>query len=279
MTSIYHFFKSLAQTSEHFREADKLVHFPFDKSLLSCNNIGRFPDLAIKLNTENELFTGGELVELKDNNSYLISSFNSTIPTGRKNISDILSTKNSKIHDQMKAVGDDIYSLRQRDVFYLIRGRDNKRKTLKIVLVHGSFFETISVNKLISGSFSQILEERIRESGIEVNDEVKKTIIDIFSEQKSFSKVRHVDKASVKLRFRVMTEAKAEGNILSAAKYPEIGDDTLNLVLPCHDDETEKMLKLKFETVFGKAATKRFKIFKFKHHFNGYFLTFQQKIS
>jgi len=279
MASIYHFFKSLIQTSEHFRDVTKVAHFPFDKSLLSCHNIGRFPDLAIKLNSDNELFTGGELVELKDNKSYSISSFNSTIPTGQKNISDILSTKNSKIQDQMEAAGDDIYSLPQRDVFYLIRGKDNKRNSLKIVLVHGNFFETISVNKLISGSFSQILEERIRESGIEVNDEVKKTIIDIFSEQKSFSKVRHVDKASVKLRFRVMTEAKAEGNILSTAKYPEIEDDTLNLVLPCHDDEIEKMLKSKFETVFGKAATKQFKIFKFKHHFNGYFLAFQQKIN
>lgn len=278
MTSIYHFLKSLTQTSEHFREIDKLTHFPFNQSLLSCNNVGRFPDLILKLNSDNELFTGGEFIELKDNNSYSISSFNSTIPTGQKNINDILTTKNSKIQRQMEAAGDDIYSLLQRDVFYLIRGRDNKHKTMKIVLVHGSFFETISVNKLISGSFSQILEERIRESGIEVNDETKKTIIDIFSEQKSFSKVRHVDKASVKLRFRVMTEAKAEGNILSTAKYPEIEDDTLNLVLPCHDDETEKLLKSKFEKVFGKTATKQFKIFKFKHHFNGYFLAFQQKI-
>jgi len=277
MASIYHFFNSLTQTSEDFRTTHKLANFPFDQSLLSCNNVGRFPDLIIKLNAENELFTGGEFVELKDNNSYSISSFNSTIPTGQKNIRDILSAKNSKIQRQMEAAGDDIYSLLKRDVFYLIRGRDSKRKTLKIVLVQGDFFETVSVKNLIRGSFSQILEERIRESSIEVKDDVKKTIIDIFSEQKSFSKVRHVDKASVKLRFRVMTEAKAEGNILNSRKYPEIEDNTLNLVLPCHDAETEEMLRLRFETVFGKKAIKQFKIFKFKHHFNGYFLAFQQK--
>lgn len=278
MASVYHFFNALTQTSEHFKSANKLANFPFDQTLLSCNNVGRFPDLVLKINTENELFTGGEFIELKDNNSYSISSFNSTIPTGQKNISDILSTKNSKIQEQMETAGDDIYSLPKRDIFYLIRGRDNKRKTLKVVLVHGNFFETISVKSLISGSFSQILEERIRESGIEVDDGVKQTIIDIFSEQKSFSKVRHVDKASVKLRFRVMTEAKAEGNILNSKKYPEIEDDTLNLVLSCHDDETEAMLRLKFETVFGKKAMTQFKIFRFKHHFNGYFLAFQQKI-
>ena len=278
MASIYHFFNSLTQKSGHFKTTDKLANFPFDQTLLSCNNVGRFPDLTLKLNTENELFTGGELVELKDNNSYSISSFNSTIPTGQKNISDILSTNVSKIQRQMEAAGDDIYSLPKRDVFYLIRGRDNERKTLKVVLVHGAFFETISVKSLISGSFSQILEERIRESGIKVNDDVKKMIIDVFSEQKSFSKVRHVDKASVKLRFRVMTEAKAEGNILNRRKYPEIEDNTLNLVLPCHDDEMEEILRLRFKTVFGEKAMTQFNIFKFKHHFNGYFLAFQQKI-
>jgi len=277
MSSIYHFFRSLSRNSHHFREITKLEDFPFDKDLLSCNNAGKFPDLALKINTENKLFTGGEFIELKDSKGYTISSFNSTIPTGKKSINKVILSENSVIKRQMEAVDDDIYSLPERDVFYLVRGAN--RASHKVTLVHGSFFETVQINDLISGSFSQVLEERIRESGIEVNDDVKKTIIDIFSEQKSFSRVRHVDKASVKLRFRVMTEAKAEGNILSTAKYPEIGDDTLNLVLPCHDDETEKILRLKFETVFGKAAIKHFKIFKFKHHFNGHFLAFQQKIN
>lgn len=276
MSSIYHFFRSLSQNSRHFKEIIKLEDFPFDMDLLSCSNAGKFPDLALKINPKNELFTGGEFIELKDSRGYTISSFNSTIPTGKKSINKVILSENSTIKMQMEAAGDDIYSLLERDVFYLVRGAN--RTSLKVTLVHGSFFETVQVNDLISSSFSQVLEERIRESGIEVNDEVKKTIIDIFSEQKSFSKVRHVDKASVKLRFRVMTEAKAEGNILSTAKYPEIEDDTLNLVLPCHDDETEKMLQLKFEKVFGKTGTKQFKIFKFKHHFNGYFLAFQQKI-
>jgi len=277
MPSIYHFFRSLSQNSRHFKEITKLENFPFDTDLFSCSNVGKFPDLALKINPKNELFTGGEFIELKDSRGYTISSFNSTIPTGKKSINKVILSENSVIKRQMEAVGDDIYSLPERDVFYLVRGTNMTSQ--KVVLLHGSFFETIQVNDLISGSFSQVLEERTRESGIEVNDDVKRTIIDIFSEQKSFSKVRHVDKASVKLRFRVMTEAKAEGNILSTAKYPEIEDDTFNLVIPCHDDETEKMLKLKFETVFGKAATKQFKIFKFKHHFNGYFLTFQQKIN
>ncbi len=58
--------------------------------------------------------------------------------------------------------------------------------------------------------------------GIDVEQNLKDLLISIFSEQESFSKVRNVDKASVKLRFRVMTEVKAEGNILNSNKYPEI---------------------------------------------------------
>jgi len=276
MSSIYHFFHSLSNNRSQFETIAKLEQFPFDTELLSCSNAGKFPDLAIKINTQDELFPGGELIELKDSKSYAISSFNSTIPTGRKRIEKVITSENSTIKRQMEAAGDDIDSLPERDIFYLVRGLSGT--FAKVVLVHGSFFETVQVNDLISGSFSQVLEERIRESGIEVDDGVKQTIIDIFSEQKSFSKVRHVDKASVKLRFRVMTEAKAEGNILNSKKYPEIEDDTLNLVLPCHDDETEEMLRLRFETVFGKKTMKQFEIFRFKHHFNGYFLTFQQKI-
>jgi len=276
MSSIYHFFHSLSSNRSQFKTTAKLENFPFNTELLSCSNVGKFPDLAIRINTQDELFRGGELIELKDSKSYAISSFNSTVPTGRKKIKKVITSENSTIKRQMEAAGDDIDSLRERDVFYLVRGLSGT--LAKVVLVHGSFFETVQVNDLISGSFSQVLEERIHESGIEIDDDTKQAIIDVFSEQKSFSKTRHVDNASVKLRFRVMTEAKAEGNILNRRKYPEIEDNTLNLVLPCHDDEMEEILRLRFKTVFGEKAMTQFNIFKFKHHFNGYFLAFQQKI-
>jgi len=37
-----------------------------------------------------------------------------------------------------------------------------------------------------------------------------------------------------------MTEVKAEGNILNPKKYPEIKNDTLNFILPCHNENQEK---------------------------------------
>jgi len=81
MYSIYHFFKTLIENKEQFNNISKLEDFPYDNNLLSCKNKGQFPDMAIRISPKNELFTGGELIELKDSYSYTVSSFNSTIPT------------------------------------------------------------------------------------------------------------------------------------------------------------------------------------------------------
>lgn len=273
MNSIYHLFKSLSEEKHHFREIKKLEDFPFDESLLSCKNAGQFPDMAIRLNKGNALFTGGELIELKDSDSYAVSSFNSTIPTGRKNIAKIIKSASSIIRDQMEAAGNDIYSLPMRDVFYLIRGK--KKGKIKVTLIHGSFFETINSSELISQSFSQVLEERLQHLGIDVEQKLKDLLVSIFSEQESFSKVRNVDKATVKLRFRVMTEVKAEGNILNSKKYPEILDDTLNFIIPCHSEEEEKLAIRRMSVACGKVVMKKLNVFKLKHYFNGYFIVFQ----
>ena len=273
MYSIYHFFNSLVSKKASFGQVKKLVKFPFDNDLLSCRNDGQFPDMAIRVNKKKEIFTGGELIELKDSDSYVVSSFNSTIPTRKKDISKVITSDSSIIKQQMEKAGNGIYSLPFRDVFYLARGR--KKGHTKVCLVNGSFFETISVDNLINKSFSQVLDERLKESGAEISGSVKDILSSIFSEQENFSKVRNVEKASVKLRFRIMTEVKAEGNILNSKKYPEIGDDTLNFVLPCDTEEDEKNIISKAKLVFGENTFNEFKIFKIKHHFNGYFLVFQ----
>ncbi|MEW6095452.1 MAG: hypothetical protein AB1567_02845 [bacterium] len=243
---------------------------------MSCRNVGVFPDLAIRINKDREIFTGGELIELKDSDSYTVSSFNSTIPSRSKKVEEIITGENSIIKYQMEKAGNDIFSLPVRDVFYLIRGK--KDKYVKVCLVYGSFFETISVENLISQSFYQVLEECLKETGKEISDELKQTLISILSQQQSFSKVRNVEKSSVKLRFRIMTEVKSEGNILNSKKYPEIKDNTLNFVLSCHNDEEENNHLKKAEIVWGKSGLKQFNIFKIKHHFNGYFLVLQISI-
>lgn len=273
MYSIYHFFKSLVHSKEYFRKSKTLDKFPFDTKLLSCKNGGVFPDMAIRINKDKSIFTGGELIELKDSRSYTVSSFNSTIPSRSKDVSKIITGENSSIKQQMKKAGDDIDSLPVRDVFYLVRGR--KKKNTKICLVYGSFFETITIDHLIRQSFSQVVEDGLKQSGKEMSQEQKDFLYSVLSQQENFSKVRTVEKASVKLRFRIMTEVKSEGNLLNSKKYPEIPDNTLNFLLPCHNDDVEKEIIKKLGVVFSKTEMKQLNIFKVKHHFNGFFLVIQ----
>jgi len=276
MYSIYHFFKHLVTNKRFFETINNIEEFPFDTNMLSCKNTGQFPDLAIKINTADKLFTGGELIELKDSKSYTVSSFNSTIPSGQKEIDKVIKSANSIIKKQMEEAGDDIYSLPNREVFYLIRGQ-NKKNT-KIVLVHGSFFETVKTNHLISQSFEQVLEERLKEKGLDIGDNIKDLLVDIFSEQESFSKVRNIDKASVKLRFRIMTEVKAEGNILNTKKYPEIKENTISLIVPRHNKKDEELALKRFASIYSESTIKQFEVFNIKHLLNGYFTAFQREL-
>ena len=137
------------------------------------------------------------------------------------------------------------------------------------------FFETVKASELITKSFSQVLQERLEQTTSEIDEKVKSLLETLFSEQESFSKVRSVENASVKLRFRVMTEVKAEGNILNAKKYPEIIENSLSFVLPSHNREEDNLNFDKMNLVFGNEV---FESFHIKHHFNGKFLVFQVKL-
>jgi hypothetical protein len=271
--SIYHFFVAMMREKAALKTVRTLEDFPFDGNLISCRSAGVFPDMALKLSSSDAFFTGGELIELKDSDSYTVSSFNSTIPTGTKRIADLLQGKQNSIREQMIAAGDEIEQLAVRQVFYLVRGK--KRGNIKVVLVHGSFFETVKTPDLITESFAQVLEERLRESGSQIDEATKQMLLTIFSEQQAFSKARNVEKASVKLRFRVMTEVKAEGNVLNASKYPEFGDNTFTLAVPCHDDTHRAQETAKMREACGEEVFSTLRMFLVKHHFNGYFLVFE----
>jgi hypothetical protein len=171
----------------------------------------------------------------------------------------------------MTNAGDDVFSLEERDVYYLVRGR--KGKAQKICLIHGSFFETISANELIRQSFGQVLDEKLSDS--KISNEDRDRLASVFSEQEDFSRVRNVDKASVKLRFRIMTEVKPEGNILNPKLYPEILDDSLNFVVPYHSEKEKEGIFEKMEIALGRSSVKKFQVFSLKHPLNGWFVVFQ----
>jgi hypothetical protein len=273
MFSIYHFFAHLSRHRDDLKSVQKLDDFPYDIELLSCRNVGKFPDMAIRINPEEQAgLTGGELIELKDSRSYTVSSFNSTIPTAQKPIEALVSGKSNHIRQQMEQAGDDIFALPIRDVFYLIRGK--QKGNVKICLVHGSFFETIQVDELIRQAFGQVVNERLLDMQKTINPELQTFLTELFFEQKNFSRVRDVKKASVKLRFRVMTEVKAEGNILNTVRYPQIGDNTLNLVLPLHLFSHETIFAC-IHQAFGKQELLQARHLTLKHPLNGEFFVLQ----
>lgn len=270
MYSIYHFWQSLIDNKTKFKKVSKLDEFPFPEKILSCSNKGVFPDLAIKINTRGQ-FTGGELVELKDSSVYNISSFNSTIPTGKKNIRNIVTSDHGSVFKQMQDAGDDVFSLEVRDVYYLIRGRNKGHQ--KICLVHGSFFETIPAENLVGETFSQVVDEELNDP--EINEDVKGKLKKALSRQDIFGRVRSVEKASVSMRFRVLVEVKPQANILGPNQYPEILDDTLNFACPFYTEEEKEKLISNVKSVMGVVQMKKLKIIEIKHPLNGWFLVFQ----
>ena len=199
--------------------------------------------MAIKINTENDLFVGGELIEFKGSKTYNIASFNSTIPTGTKAISDIIQSK--KIKEQMIKAGNNIESLPYRDVYYLINGKNKDEQ--KIILVHGSFFETIPTQSLIREAFLKV----IKDADPAMSDEKMEELSKLFIEQKLFSQVRRITGASVKIRFRIMTEVETKANLLNSEYYPQIKPNTFNLCIPYESDKSKKLIIKKFGTVFN----------------------------
>ena len=236
-SSIYHFFEDLYQRrSSLVSEKIKPDSFPYKDELLSLKGSkGQFPDLAIRINEDRSQYTGGELIEVKDSTSgYNITSFNSTIPSGVKPIQDI-APLNSKIYKKMTKAGDSVFSLANRSVYYLLRGK--KADCVKVCLIHGSFFETTSSKLALQNAFEQVIDEAISDNKPYLNidfdeyEKAKNTLLKLDWKQSHFSSVRKIDKSSISVRFRVMSEVIAGANLLNPSQYPSISDNTLNLVL------------------------------------------------
>ena len=154
-------------------------------------------------------------------------------------------------------------------MFYLVRGK--RGDNTKVCLVHGSFFETIPVEELIKGSFDQVIADGLEEGDGQNDEGVRELINSIAPRQSHFSKSRHVKDASVTLRFRVMTEAASESNILNSQLYPEISDNTLSLVTPTHSSDDTEVIKRHLREALSQSEISEGKEFIISHPFNGDF--------
>ncbi|MDQ7034017.1 MAG: hypothetical protein Q9P01_04045 [Anaerolineae bacterium] len=231
----------------------------------------------MKVNSSESSLTGGELIELKSAKSYSVASFNSQIPKYQKKLDDLASNVLAGMRDNDKETD----SLPIRDVYYLIRGYRETNMAItepKICLVSGKFFETVAAKDLIQNAFEQVIDERQALKNLEITEDFKKTLVDLFSEQESFSKTRSVENASVSIRFRIMTQAVGAGNILSTSQYPKLGVNTLNLVLPYYSNQERDILQNHMRGVM-KDAYEDLEQFELKHPYNGSFWVFQLDIS
>lgn len=286
-SSAYHLFEDLYQRRGNLAKqsikADKLA---LRDSLVACvGSSGKFPDLVLRVNHGDPDFGGGELIEIKDSaTSYNIASFNSTIPTSVKLIAEV-AKEGGGLYNKLMEAESDPHRHPLREVYYLIRGM--KKGRAKVCLVHGLFFETIPVDESIKGAVTRAISDAADASQGLDDDAIQrasKTIAALNWKQSHMSKTRITPGASVGIRYRTMAEAVADANVLNGSKYPQIKDDTLNMIVPAHvfdGDATADAKAAKvalMEKAFGVDSGKLpadIDAFEMKHLLNGPFVVFQ----
>ena len=117
---------------------------------------------------------------------------------------------------------------------------------------------------------------------MELSASLKETLTALFSETKTFSRARTTEGASVQLRFQVMTDVKAGANLLNPNQYPQIGDNTMNFAVPCHDEAEKELHIHRMQTAFRQMDAlhlySQMGVFLLQHHYNGNFLIFQTNL-
>ena len=229
----------------------RINDFPFDKKMILFEIDGIFPDMGLRRNisrSKNPLLSGGEFVEMKNSErGHKVTSFNSTIPSGKKNIIDVI--KHPNFPKKIVVDKNENKYLPVRQVYYLARSKYNDN--VKVCLVHGSFFDTVKEPDLISNAFCQVMEDAISE-GKEISPEAKKELILAMTDKNFFSPRRKIAGASVLLHFRVITETIKEMNIMT--KWTEISDNTLSLIVPLGNTK-EEIAKQKRKIIAAARTT------------------------
>ena len=222
-SSVYHFFARLLERRGYFVQDNKLEDFAFPRYMIAAESRSGFPDFVLKTNTDGSL-SGGEFIELKDARSHQISSFNSTLPSATKPVCSLP----NNMQAQLLEAGEDLDSIPERDVYYLVRGI---RLTIssplaKTVLVSGAFFETIPIGEALADAFNQVAVESTPDEtdASEITQQ-----LDI--QQAHFARTRRVEGSSISIRFRVMAQVDPRANLLNDRRYPMIEANTLTMLV------------------------------------------------
>ncbi len=205
---------------------------------------GLFPDFVLAVDSHNT-FGNGAILELKDSEGGSIASFNSTIPTRFKNLTELSLITKSQLVSEACWLRDFPYSLapnyfrEPRACFYLVRTHRRSHETVRLSLVEGSFFETLPKDELLRRVWQQILTES--QMPEEQQEQVLPWLVRL--EQAIIARSRHVEGASVKPRFRIMAEVEKDANIHA---YPEILPRTVNLVFKREEQHSVEWLRYEF---------------------------------
>ena len=225
-SSAFHFFARLLERRGYFVQDNRLEDFAFPRDMIAAESRSGFPDFVLKTNSDGPL-AGGEFIELKDAKAYQIASFNSTLPSATKPVSSL----SQKMKNQLLEAGEDIESVPQRDVYYLVRGirRTTASPLAKTVLVSGAFFETVPVDEVLTDAFEQVAAASTSED-VDVSEFTRHFDI----QQANFAETRRVEGSSISVRFRVMAQVDPRANLLNDRRYPMIEANTLTMLVHEH---------------------------------------------
>jgi hypothetical protein len=182
---------------------------------------GAFPDFVLACEPHSPLGNGA-LLELKDSAGDQIASFNSTLPSARKQISRLTKIVRTAVQNYESEHG--CACPDERDCFYLVRTKNKYPDTCRLSVVQGTFFETIPNQELLKSLWKDLLKQ----AGVPAEQHME--ILDYLAklERNEVAKSRRIKRAAIKPRLRIMSEVVTDAN---PHKYREIGKRTVNLIL------------------------------------------------
>ena len=253
---------------------DRLKIQGIEKRLLYSES-QQFPDFLFKTRKCGEKYIGGSLMELKDSKGGNVASFNSTIPTKRKSLEEIDIINGNSLVSRIATIKDgepttsEPYLKHERGCFYLIRTHKESEK-VKVSIVDGSFFETVSKEHLFYQMFLNVLRKHMEKKKLEFPKETLEKVekaLSYITDQTIIASSQIIEGASVRPRLRIMAEVHPEGNPHSTF-YPEITEGSFNLILQASADvkKIEKELS---------AQIPEIEIFSIHHKRNGEHRVFQ----
>ena len=233
MYNIYHFFAFLIDARSELSSITNLQGYHFNSVPLAYRDNTGFPSLVLRMH-KGYSSPGGEFVEIIDSNSYNVPPFESHIPTGAMSFDMLGHDRAAKIFKSMQAAGEVPGWIHEREVYYLVRGRNNGN--CKICLVHGSFFEDrVKAEYYVREALEEVLADCLEERTL--SDDQFNMLWPIFAQEVFAQQFREVSIGRIRFSFGIKTHRNLGANLLSPFYYPTVKDNTLNFVIPHYPAE------------------------------------------